>query len=67
MKNKLENIINQKYYLLFFLLYLTVLLGLYLDEDNLGGAMHDATYHFKISVNKFTRLTFSGYLLSSYK
>ena len=49
MKNKLENIINQKYYLLFFLLYLTVLLGLYFDEDNLGGAMHDASYHFKIS------------------
>ena len=42
-KNKLINIINKKYYLLFFLLYLTVLLGLYFDEDNLGGAMHDAT------------------------
>lgn len=49
MKNKLENLISQKYYLLFLLLYLTVLLGLYFDEDNLGGAMHDATYHFKIS------------------
>jgi len=49
MRNKLKNIINQKYYLLFFLLYLTVLLGLYFDEDNLGGAMHDATYHFRIS------------------
>ena len=49
MRNKLKNIINQKYYLLFFLLYLTVLLGLYFDEDNLGGAMHDASYHFKIS------------------
>jgi hypothetical protein len=50
MKNKLENIINKKYYLLFFfLLYLTVLLGLYFDEDNLGGAMHDATYHYRIS------------------
>ena len=48
-KNKLINIINKKYYLLFFLLYLTVLLGLYFDEDNLGGAMHDATYHFRIS------------------
>ena len=48
-KNKLINIINKKYYLLFFLLYLTVLLGLYFDEDNLGGAMHDASYHFKIS------------------
>ena len=48
-KNKLINIINKKYYLLFFLLYLTVLLGLYFDEDNLGGAMHDASYHFRIS------------------
>ena len=63
MKNKLENIINQKYYLLFFLLYLTVLLGLYLDEDNLGGAMHDATYHFKISeeFNKNFYQTFLKY------
>ena len=48
-KNKLKNKINKKYYLLFFLLYLTVLLGFYFDEDNLGGAMHDATFHFKIS------------------
>ena len=63
MKNKLENIIKKKYYLLFFLLYLTVLLGLYFDEDNLGGAMHDATYHFKISeeFNKNFYQTFLKY------
>ena len=63
MKNKLENIINQKYYLLFFLLYLTVLLGLHFNEDNLGGAMHDATYHFKISeeFNKNFYQTFLKY------
>ncbi len=63
MKNKLENIINQKYYLLFFSLYLTVLLGLHFNEDNLGGAMHDATYHFKISeeFNKNFYQTFLKY------
>ena len=63
MKKKLENIINQKYYLLFFLLYLTVLLGLHFNEDNLGGAMHDATYHFKISeeFNKNFYQTFLKY------
>jgi hypothetical protein len=50
MENKFEYIINKKYYLLFFfLLYLTVLFGFYFDEDNLGGAMHDATYHYRIS------------------
>ncbi len=49
-KNKLKDIINKKYYLLFFfLLYLTVLFGFYFDEDNLGGAMHDASYHYRIS------------------
>ena len=49
-KNKLKNIINKKYYLLFFfLLYLTVLFGFYFDEDNLGAAMHDATLHYRIS------------------
>ena len=63
MKKKLENIINQKYYLLFFILYLTVLLGLHFNEDNLGGAMHDATYHFKISeeFNKNFYQTFLKY------
>ena len=50
MENKFEYINNKKYYLLFFfLLYLTVLFGFYFDEDNLGGAMHDATYHYRIS------------------
>ena len=49
MKNKFQNIINQNHYLLFFLLYLTVLLGFYFGEDNLGGGISDATYHFKYS------------------
>ena len=49
-KNNLKKIISNNYYLLFFLfLYLTVLLGFYFDEDNLGGAIPDATSHFKTS------------------
>ena len=49
-KNNLKKIISNNYYLLFFLfLYLTVLLGFYFDEDNLGGAIPDATSHFKMS------------------
>ena len=49
-KNNLKKIISNNYYLLFFLfLYLTVLLGFYFDEDNLGGAIADATSHFKTS------------------
>ena len=34
---------------LFLALYLSLLIGLYLNEDNLGGAAHDSIYHFKIS------------------
>ena len=49
-KNNLKKIISNNYYLLFFLfLYLTVLIGFYFDEDNLGGAMFDSTLHFKMS------------------
>ena len=41
---------NESSFLLIFLaLYLSVLLGFYFNEDNLGGAINDATYHFKIS------------------
>ena len=47
MKNKL--IENNLHLIVFFFLYLTVLLGLYFNEDNLGGAMEDATLHFKYS------------------
>lgn len=41
---------NENSYLLIFLaLYLSVLLGFYFNEDNLGGASHDAIHHFKIA------------------
>ena len=41
---------NENSYLLIFLaLYLTVLIGFYFNEDNLGGASHDAIHHFKIA------------------
>ena len=53
MKNKLKLFnINLNYILIFFILYLTVLLGIYFNEDNLGGAAHDSIYHFQI-VKKF--------------
>jgi len=67
-KNNLKKIINNNYYLLFFLsLYLTVLLGFYFDEDNLGGAMFDATLHFKTSeeFNKNFLYTFENFGESS--
>ena len=35
--------------IVFFALYITVLLGFYFNEDNLGGAAHDALHHFKIA------------------
>ena len=63
-KNNLKKIISNNYYLLFFLfLYLTVLLGFYFDEDNLGGAIFDSTYHFKISeeFNKNFLYTFENF------
>ena len=50
-EKSLSNIINQKYYLLFFLLYLTVLLGLHFNEDNLGGAITDALIILKYQKN----------------
>ena len=36
-------------YLFFLLLYATVLIGFYLNEDNLGKATHDALHHFNVS------------------
>jgi len=39
---------NHHYLIIFFIFYLTVLLGMYFNEDNLGGASHDSIYHFKI-------------------
>ncbi len=50
MKTKLKELLaNYNYLIIFFFFYLTVLIGLYFNEDNLGGAINDATYHFKIS------------------
>lgn len=63
-KNNLKKIISNNYYLLFFLfLYFSVLLGFYFDEDNLGGAIFDSTYHFKISeeFNKNFLYTFENF------
>ena len=51
------------YIFIFFILYLTVLLGIYFNEDNLGGAAHDSIYHFTI-VQKFNEnffYTFSNF------
>ena len=39
---------NHHYLIIFFIFYLTVLLGMYFNEDNLGGASHDSIYHFRI-------------------
>ena len=64
MKNKFKfSNINNQYIFIFFILYLTVLLGIYFNEDNLGGATHDSIYHFKI-VQKFNEnffYTFSNF------
>ncbi len=50
MKDKFQLLEKKNIYVLIFLtLYLTVVLGFYLDEDNLGGAAHDALHHFKIA------------------
>lgn len=64
MKNKFKfSNINNQYIFIFFILYLTVLLGIYFNEDNLGGATHDSIIHFKI-VQKFNEnffYTFSNF------
>jgi len=64
MKNKFKFFNNNYHYIfIFFILYLTVLLGIYFNEDNLGGAAHDSIYHFKI-VQKFNEnffYTFSNF------
>lgn len=64
MKNKLKFFnIYLNYIFIFFILYLTVLLGIYFNEDNLGGAAHDSIYHFQI-VKKFNEnffYTFSNF------
>jgi hypothetical protein len=40
---------NHHYIIIFFIFYLTVLLGFYFNEDNIGGAVNDSIYHFKIA------------------
>ena len=64
MKNKFKFFnINHHYIFIFFILYLTVLLGIYFNEDNLGGAAHDTILHFEI-VQKFNEnffYTFSNF------
>tara|TARA_B100000963_G_C22619169_1_gene668964 strand:+ start:614 stop:1930 length:1317 start_codon:yes stop_codon:yes gene_type:complete len=53
MKDKFKSFsINYSNFIIFFVFYLTVLLGFYFNEDNLGGAAHDSIYHFDI-VQKF--------------
>ena len=62
MKNKLKFFnINHHYIFIFFVLYLTVLLGIYFNEENLGGAAHDSIYHFQI-VKKFNENFFYTFL-----
>jgi hypothetical protein len=52
---------DYQHLLIFFIFYLTVLLGYYFNEDNLGGAIVDSTYHFKIS-QKFSENFYQTYL-----
>lgn len=58
----MNNNVKEKYfiYLLFSSLYISLLIGLYLNEDNLGGAAHDSMYHFKIS-EKFSENFFKTF------
>lgn len=37
-------------FLIFFLFYLSILFGFYLNEDSLGGAQNDFEYHYNISL-----------------
>ena len=39
-------------FFIFLIFYFTILIGFYLNEDNLGGAINDSVHHFKI-VEKF--------------
>ena len=49
MKLKFKKI-DLNIFLLFFLSYITILIGFYFNEDSLGGARNDFNYHFKISL-----------------
>ena len=57
------NISNLKIIFIFFLFYISILIGFYFNEDSLGGAEGDFNYHFKISLafSKNFFETFSGF------
>jgi hypothetical protein len=43
----MNKFLDKNYYLIFFLSYLTIIVGFYFNEDSLGGAKHDYIYHIK--------------------
>ena len=43
----MNKFLDKNYYLIFFLFYLTIVVGFYFNEDSLGGAKHDYIYHLK--------------------
>jgi hypothetical protein len=45
MINEIKKIISHHPILFFFLCYLSIILGFYLDENSIGGAKHDYIYH----------------------
>lgn len=54
------NNLNFKIILIFLLLYISILIGFYFNEDSLGGANHDFNYHYKISLS-FTKNFFATF------
>ena len=54
---------NFKIILIFFLFYISILIGFYFNEDSLGGAEGDFNYHYKISLafSKNFFETFNGF------
>ena len=54
---------NLKIILIFFLFYISILIGFYFNEDSLGGAEGDFNYHYKISLafSKNFFETFNGF------
>ncbi len=62
------NISNLKIILVFFLFYISILIGFYFNEDSLGGAEGDFNYHYKISLafSKNFFETFNGFGTQEY-
>jgi hypothetical protein len=65
------SLFKNKYYLLFFLFYTTLLIGFFIDEDSLGGAKHDYLYHLKfidlfkdntlsVALKKYSKLNYEA-------